>query len=261
MTYLRATIHSWSLGVKTNVHVLIPDLGPGEKPPADGYAVLYLLHGYTGDGSDWLRLSRLEYYLMDRQIVVVMPDGNNGFYTDTAAGDLYWTYLSVELPLFITGNFPVSGKRAHTCAAGLSMGGYGALKLALRCPQQYGYAVSFSGMLDVLDMIEKCRENPNIIPHCSVTPNFKAIYGDTGKVAAENDLIQLLKNGKPESCPQLKLYCGEEDFLFGASELFAKTALQYGLPCSFEHFQGGHEWGFWDTALARALEWLLPYET
>ena len=192
---------------------------------------------------------------MEMQIGVVMPDGNNGFYTDTAAGDLYWTYLSAELPQFITGNFPVSGKRAHTYAAGLSMGGYGALKLALRCPQKYGYAVSFSGMLDVLDIIEKCKETPNIIPHCSVTPNFKAIYGEPVK-RAENELMELLKHMKPKSCPQLKLYCGEEDFLFGASELFTKTALHYGLPCSFDHFQGGHEWGFWDTALAKALEWL-----
>ena len=160
MTYLCASVNSWSLGIKTNVRLLLPDLEPGQAPPPEGYAVLYLLHGYTGDGGDWMRLSRLERYLENKQAVAVMPDGGKGFYTDTCSGDAYWTYLSQELPQFIETNFAVSNRRERTFAAGLSMGGYGALKLALRRPERYAAAASFSGVVDVADTME-LTANPN----------------------------------------------------------------------------------------------------
>ena len=165
MTYLCASVNSWSLGIKTNVRLLLPDLEPGQAPPPEGYAVLYLLHGYTGDGGDWMRLSRLERYLENKQAVAVMPDGGKGFYTDTCSGDAYWTYLSQELPQFIETNFAVSNRRERTFAAGLSMGGYGALKLALRRPERYAAAASFSGVVDVAVTMEMIREVPGLIPH------------------------------------------------------------------------------------------------
>ena len=255
MTYLCASVNSWSLGIKTNVRLLLPDLEPGQAPPPEGYAVLYLLHGYTGDGGDWMRLSRLERYLENKQAVAVMPDGGKGLYTDTCSGDAYWTYLSQELPQFIETNFAVSNRRERTFAAGLSMGGYGALKLALRRPERYAAAASFSGVVDVADTMELIREVPGLIPHCHVPPNFGAIFGSREQVCGtENDLTALLNAIPPQDCPALQLYCGAADALLASNERFAAAARLRGLPCRFERLPGGHEWGFWDEALGKTIK-------
>jgi S-formylglutathione hydrolase FrmB len=96
--------------------------------------VLYLLHGLSDDDTAWLRRTSIERYVSELGLAVVMPQVHRSFYSDELHGLRYWTFLSDELPQLVDSFFHVSTRREDTFVAGLSMGGYGALKWALRQP-------------------------------------------------------------------------------------------------------------------------------
>ena len=139
MSLIEAHWLSPSLGKRVSTNLLLPDAG---KPP---FPVFYLLHGLSDDHSIWLRHTRIEQYVRDLPLVVVMPDGFRGFYTNNANGPRYADYITQDLPDFVERNFPVKSTRTARCIGGLSMGGYGALRIALAHPDRYVSANSHSG--------------------------------------------------------------------------------------------------------------------
>ena len=151
MARLHTQFRSDALQIAVSVDVILPQEAclKGRKPP-----VLYLLHGLSDDHSIWLRRTSIERYADVLGLAVVMPAVNRSFYADTAYGAQYWTFVSEELPRVMHGFFPLSDKRADTFVAGLSMGGYGAFKLALTLPDRFAAAASLSGALDVVSIAE-----------------------------------------------------------------------------------------------------------
>src|SRR5690606_26525573 len=132
---------SKTLGKQVGSFVILPERG---KPP---FATFYLLHGLSDDYTIWQRRTSIERYVADLPLIVVMPDGFRGFYTKNEVGPDYATYIGQELPDFIERNFPARPARAARCIGGLSMGGYGALRLALGFPDRFASAHSHSGAL------------------------------------------------------------------------------------------------------------------
>ena len=259
MSFLHLSLASQILGVKTDVNILLPDCAANRTVPDHGYQVLYLLHGYMGDYSDWIRYSLIEHYAAGKPLVVVMPDGGKSFYTDMVMGDRYWTYLSEELPGQLDAYLRISKRRCDHFAMGLSMGAYGALKLGLAHPEQFQAVAGFSGVVDVAAFWGRQKETPNLIPFCTVPPDFRAIFGDVERrKGSENDLYHLLKMVNLENCPEIRLFCGTEDFLLEDNRNFHETAAGLGLPCHLETFGGGHEWEFWGKALKKSFE-ILPF--
>ena len=134
MAFIQCGFHSDVLGRACAMNVILPQKvktqigmassGSGRKD----YPVVYLLHGLSDDHTIWSRRSSIERYAAEYEVAVVMPNGERGFYTDMIEGYRYWTMLSEELPEIVCNLFPVSPRREDTFAAGLSMGGYGALK-------------------------------------------------------------------------------------------------------------------------------------
>ena len=114
--------------------------------------MLYLLHGLSDDDTIWLRRTSIERYVAPLGLAVVMPQVHRSFYTDEAHGNRYWTFLSEELPELVHHFFRLSRRREDTFVAGLSMGGYGALKWALREPERFAAAASMSAAADVAGM-------------------------------------------------------------------------------------------------------------
>ena len=122
--------------------------------------MVYLLHGLTDNCTGWHRFSRVEAYARAKGAALVMPEVQRSFYTDMQAGGAYYTYVSEELPRFCEGLFRLSSRPRQRYVMGLSMGGYGALKCALRAPERYAGCAAFSAVTDVNDYLEQRRADP-----------------------------------------------------------------------------------------------------
>src|SRR3989304_2890072 len=133
------------------MHVLLPQrpLADAQKKPQKKFRTLYLLHGHSDDHTAWQRWTSIERYVEGLNLVVVMPAVHLSFYTDMVYGGKYWTFISEEVPAVVRDIFPLSSDRKDNFVAGLSMGGYGAFKLAFTHPERYAAAASISGAVDI----------------------------------------------------------------------------------------------------------------
>lgn len=242
MALLQCRIFSHALTVATEVQVIMPQGRPGPHP------VLYLLHGYSDDQSIWCRRTSIERYADAKGIAVIMPGVGHSFYSDMVYGSKYWTYVSEELPQIMQEMFAISSKREHTFVAGLSMGGYGAFKLALSHPDRFAAAASLSGVMDVARL---CNED-------AFKPAMQLCFGDiTTLPGSHNDLFALADSVASQGDqPLLYQCCGTEDFLYADNIRFRDHAQTRGLTLTYEEGPGTHEWGYWDAGIRRVLEWL-----
>ena len=152
--YLHLEINSESLMMHTSVSVIIPqNIKRNEK-----IKTLYLLHGYRGNHMDWIRYTSIERYAQKYRMAVIMPEVNNAYYANMEKGLDYFTYVADELPQIIESLFPLSRKREDRYIAGLSMGGYGAFKIASKRPHKFSKAISLSGSMNIITIRDISKE-------------------------------------------------------------------------------------------------------
>ncbi|HET6486139.1 MAG TPA: alpha/beta hydrolase family protein [Spirochaetia bacterium] len=248
MAFLQCDFFSATLALSTSMNVVLP-LGEGVKRP---YRTLYLLHGLSDDHTIWARRTSIERYADAHGVAVVMPAAGRSFYVDMANGARYGAFFEEELPSVTRSLFPLSPRREDTFVAGLSMGGYGAFRLALRRPDLFCAAGSFSGALNMAKVVEESDEERKA--------EWQRIFGDAGGVAgSDRDLFHLADALPPAARARLRLYqcCGTEDFLYQDNLLFRDHARRLGLDLSFSDGPGDHEWGYWDRQVKDFLDWLL----
>ena len=143
MSTLSGDLYSKSLRITQHVNVIIPDESEDFWTKIDdGVRVLYLLHGLGSNSNEWTRFSMIEAYAKIYGFAVIMPDGNRSFYENVTYGPHYLDWISQELPDLIHTWFRLPSDRNHTFIAGESMGGFGALRIALENPDRYGGAVA-----------------------------------------------------------------------------------------------------------------------
>ena len=145
-----------------------------------------------------------------------MPQVHRSFYADEAYGMRFWTFLSEELPQVVERFFRVSTRREDTFVAGLSMGGYGALKWALRQPDRFAAAASLSGALDVAYIQEF-----DLRPH--MRELTARVFADRIVAGGDEDLLHLVGHRRPGPLPRLMLRCGTEDHLIEQNERFVQA--------------------------------------
>jgi S-formylglutathione hydrolase FrmB len=253
MPLLNVHFRSEVLQLSVAVNVILPPPPPGTRGFERKLPVLWLLHGLSDDHTAWLRRTSIERYVEGRELAVVMPAVDRSFYADMVRGNRYWTYISTELPILMRAWFPLSARREDNFAAGLSMGGYGAFKLALTHPSRFAAAASLSGALQ--------RYSGNFPPGTPVEwqRELENMFGDLTQFAGSpNDIYHLAAKVARSSGPRPRLYaaCGTEDFLYADNLRFKAHAAQIGLPLTYEEAPGEHEWGFWDRYIQRVLDWL-----
>jgi S-formylglutathione hydrolase FrmB len=218
--------------------------------PIEKFKCLYLLHGAFADASSWSLYTRVEAYADQHGLAVIMPNVGNSFYADLMHGAAYWSFVSEELPRFVQSVFPISDKREDNFVAGLSMGGYGAFKLALNQPDRFAAGISLSGVLDIITAMK----NP-IHPLFDVNEYFGGpdqLEGSSNDLFAQ--LLALKRLGV--SIPRLYMACGTEDRLYDMNTRFRDLAAENSIPLTYEDGPGGHTWEFWDAYISRALDWL-----
>ncbi|MDD2464437.1 MAG: alpha/beta hydrolase family protein [Desulfobulbus sp.] len=254
MALIHCQFFSQVLGLMTTMSVILPDpvpAGDNKPSPAASLPTLYLLHGRSDDHSAWQRRTAIERYLEGRQLAVVMPEVGRSYYTDMQTGQRYWTFISEEVPLIARHFFPLSDKREENYLAGLSMGGYGAFKLALSYPERYAAAASLSGALDVVRLAgTELEAGLHELVH---------VFGDPHSLAGSgNDLFALAESAlqSGEKLPQLYQWCGSEDFLYLDNRRFRRHLDTLGIAVDYDEGPGGHEWSCWDAQIQRVLDWL-----
>lgn len=235
--------------------VLLPEGYASPERRAQSYPVLYLLHGLSGHYSNWLEKTKLAEYAAPYQMIIVTPEGNDGWYTDSAsvAADKYESYIMQELLPDVEKRFRALKNRAGRAIAGLSMGGYGALKFALKYPDKFVFAASMSGALDAAARNEGDPRFAWEYLRASIMQTFGAPGSQT---RAENDLHKLARNLPAErlaSLPFLYLDCGTEDGLLATNRELAQILLERKIPHEFRQLPGKHNWEYWDAQVQEVL--------
>lgn len=268
MTVLKLNFRSRYLGFQTNVTVCLPrptaEDGPDFYRPGMTFPTLYLLHGYSGDDADYLHFSSIVRYADAARVAVVMPAAYNGFYANPTHGPRYWTYVSEELPRVCQSLLPLSTARGDNFVAGLSMGGYGAMKMGIMKPEAFAAVLCMSGAAwnpDKIKAFAAARQDRRPEDEDLPTVDFGALYGDLDQFKGSvNDIYHYAKlnveQGKP--LPKFFMTVGDDDFLLEQVEEAHAYLTDLGYETMLEVVPGyGHEWDFWDLSLRKALaEWL-----
>ena len=244
------------LNLRCTMNVILPqrkfiEVQNGPRPML---RTLYLLHGHSDDQTAWQRCTSIERYVEGLNLAVIMPAVHNSFYTDMVHDGKYFTFLTEEVPFVARDMFPLSTGRTDTFVAGISMGGYGAFKLALSRPDLYGAAASLSGAVDIREVV-----NTHGDPNNQVWLESKwNIFGDPEKVSgSRHDLFTLAQEvSQSKVKPRLFQFCATEDFLYADNLRFRDFVKPLGFDFTYTEGPGDHTWGYWDTAIQKVLAWL-----
>jgi len=207
-----------------------------------------------------MRRTSIERYAAVRNLAVVMPAAGRSFYQDMASGARYWSYLNEELPAIMRSYFPLAAAREHNYVAGLSMGGYGALRLALANPNKYAAGASLSAALDVA---RRCPAKPAARARCSAGWKWRASSAppELKVEGTPSDLFALAQSvaaahAKSSSKPALYLSCGAQDSLLPENRAFHRHLESLSWQHAYSEPPGAHDWALWDVEIQRVINWL-----
>jgi len=221
----------------TSFTAIVPDNKPGPFP------VLYLLHGLSDDHTAWTRRTSLERYVDGLPLIVVMPNGERSFYTDAQANPkaAFETYIVQDLVGFVDRTFRTVSTREGRVIAGLSMGGYGAVKLALKHPDLFCAAVSHSGAVG----FGRRSFDPG--------SEWAAVMGEHPG-GGPNDIFRLVATIDRSALPTLRIDCGVDDFLIEENRALHQHLTALGVPHEYEEHPGEHNWEYWDKHIQDTLK-------
>lgn len=244
--------------VTFNAIIPVDKFGPqAENAEQKPLKTLYLLHGIFGNYTDWVNGTRIQALAEANDLAVIMPSGENRFYLDDEkSGELYGEFIGKELVEFTRKLFPLSDKREDTFIAGLSMGGYGAIRNGLKYAENFGCVIGLSAAL----VHDTWKDADNSAPIFTFRRNYyEAIFGEYDKVKGSDKdpkalLLKLKEEGRP--VPKMYLCCGTEDGLITANRDFRDFLNENGVDLTYVEGPGKHDWVFWDTYIKKVLDWL-----
>jgi S-formylglutathione hydrolase FrmB len=219
------------------------------------YPVLYLLHGLTGHYSDWASRTNVADHAAQYRMIVVTPEGNDGWYTNnaTVTTDKYESYILDELIPDVQQRYRTIEARYGRAIAGLSMGGYGAIKFGLKSPQTFAFAASMSGAFAITRIPEKDLRQLGPV----LLKLFGPFGSDTRKANDIFDIVENLSAAHMAALPYFYFDCGTEDPLpsvFTSNRDLAKLMFDKKIPHEFRQLPGDHSWAYWDQQIPHILE-------
>ncbi len=238
-----------SLGMERTFIVLQPVV----RDTAERFPVLFLLHGYSGGYRDWIDRTKLREYVRDLPLIVVLPDADNSWYVNSATNSSlrYEDYIVHDLRETIAARYPVDTTRE--AIAGLSMGGSGALMLAMKHPTLFRFAGSFSGAFPLLRFMDDSVTQP---VSRGIAASLRAAYGAVpGPVRTENDVFTLVQHAD-STWPYLYMATGIQDgfrTFLAQHRLLTDSLRAHGVSYEYHETVGGHSWQYWDRELKRML--------
>ena len=241
MIFMDINFRSEALNGNARASLLLPD-------QAECFKTVWLLHGLHGDHTSWMRYTSIERYAAQYNAAVVMPDAQNSWYADTAYGAKYFSFITEELPALLKKRFRgYSERKEDNVIAGISMGGYGAVKAALTYPKRYGACISLSGSLDITR-----RNRPYSLPMWQGNFGF-SLESAAELEGAKEDLFALAKRVSADKAPRIYMWCGTEDSLLATNDAFDAHLTALGIAHVYETSEGDHSWRYWDDQIRNAL--------
>jgi putative tributyrin esterase len=242
MAFATLNYFSRSLKKASSFNIVFPDDPAIPRP----WAVFYLLHGLSDDHTIWMRRTSIERYVAGLPLVVVMPDGGRGWYTNAVspAGYHYEDDLIKDVVGLVDRTFPVKAERSGRAIGGLSMGGYGAVKLGLKHHEMFASVNSHSGAIGFARRVpEKGRD---------LSPEFLTIFGENAKGGPEDPfgLVERIDHGR---IPALRVDCGTDDFLIRDNRDFHHHLESLHIAHEYQEYPGGHTWDYWDEHVREAV--------
>lgn len=216
---------------------------------------MYLLHGYTGSCNSWLTELNLSELSFKNNLAIILPSGENHFYVDDLKSNImYGEYIGKEIVDFTRNIFPLSKKSEDTIIAGISMGGFGAMRNGLKYSDTFGHIIGISPAL-IIDQLASTGDEPNMI---GVTRGyFERVFGDLNIVTetdANPEVLAKKLKSSGKTVPDIYFACGKNDILVLASRKFSIFLNDLNIPHCYEESPGTHDSVFFDPCLKRALE-------
>lgn len=241
-------------------------LPAGYETSERNYPVVYLLHGYSDDDTGWLQFGEINR-LADKAIadgtippmIIVMPDGFVSFYMNTYDGkEKYEDFFVKEFMPKVEKDYRIKAQKRFRGIAGLSMGGYGSMNLALRNPDLFAAAAPLSGAFYDENTIINMDE-------ANWTRAYGQLYGRDlkgtdrlTKTWQENSPIKIVETKSAEELKKVRYWidCGDDDFLTKGNCLLHLALIEKKIPHEFRMREGGHTWDYWRTGIIPALEFI-----
>ncbi len=255
ITVIDDSLFSPSLNSTTKYTIMLP---AGYAESTERFPVLYLLHGYSGDHTNWVKLTRLAKYAEHYKYIIVSPDGKNGWYTNsyTASNSKFESAIIEDLIPHIDTHYKTDTSRNSRSIAGLSMGGYGAIKFALKYPSMFFFAGGISPAIQVPYSLEDslfyATRSKGLVK--SVQDAFGNVRNETWN---RNDVFYLAEEAQQDNAPYIYLAVGSQDGLteiIGETHRMADTLRKTGIPFEMHETAGGHNWKFWDKEIQIVLQ-------
>lgn len=257
MALIHVNYLSGALARTVPVNVILPadKLDPKTRdyvPRARPFKTLYLLHGMFGNYTDWTANTRVQRWAEERDLAVVMPSGDNMYYVNSLLPfNDYGTFVGEELPRVMARMFPLSTAREDTFIAGLSMGGYGALRNGFKYADTFSRIAALSSAITVLD------------PAAPPIAGDKAVFGDLAEAAKTDKnyhlcyerLRERVAAGEAEM-PEVYLACGTDDAFITSTRALRDELVADGVALTYDEQPGGHDWDFWDAQIKKVIDWL-----
>ena len=210
------------------------------------YKTLYLLHGLLGNYTDWVSQTRIQKWAEAKNLAVVMPSGDNSFYFNSRTPwNDYGTFIGEEMVDLTRRMFPLSEKREDTFIAGLSMGGFGALRIGSVYSETFSYVAGLSAAVHIFEDTSEEANN-------GLFDNKEAASGTNKnpRVAVEEMLSERRR------IPKYYMACGTKDDLMPANVAFRDFLQKKGIEVTWDEEDYGHDWDFWDSQIKKVLDWL-----
>ncbi len=246
-------LESKLMGREMPFRVILPKGYDDAADASKRYPVIYLLHGLTGNYANWTDRTDIAEAARWLNAIIVTPEGENGWYTDsvTKPDDRHESYIVKELIPEIDKRFRTKPERKSRAIAGLSMGGYGALKFGLKYPEMFSLAGSFSGALGAATFPALGRGEASLNSLAAV---FGPMDSETRKA---NDIFRIVREASPEQIaafPFIYFDCGTEDFLIGNNREFMTLLSERKVPHEYRQLPGGHTWPYWSKQVKEFLQ-------
>ncbi len=240
MAFATINYYSHSLSKASAFNAIFPDSPDAPRP----WSVYYLLHGLSDDHTTWMRRSCIERYTLGYPLMVVMPDGGRGWYTNAIDGDAYEDDLITQVIGLIENDFPVTAKRSSRAIGGISMGGFGAVKLGLKHPELFASVTSHSGVLAFLRHPSESK---------AMCPEFTRIFG-TAPTDGPEDPFSLAAKANRKKLPAIRIDCGDEDPFLEQNRAFHLHLEALEVAHEYQECSGTHNWQYWDLHVREALD-------